>query len=355
MNQTTTRRAFSRLALLAALTLGVALASWSTGSDSALAATREEVSSSAESCPVTQPQEGVPGVHAGYNYGNGALDVNLWPTGTLTPGRLPGGARYAELQPNGSIVAKLGWWREASGKLSIEGERLDAAAAPLRARIPDGYGPRGFQSTLLTFPTAGCWRVVGSVAGSRLMFVVRVLAPRPSEPAPPAKTSPDAWTRLRRPLHLPRLRPGAHCPVSSVDRRVDWDRTNIFGGSGIGPGPVYPGLGYSRGVLRATPDRQFGGPWAGTKVFWYVLPSYRGRALIRGRQLDGGQTLGFDGDRRPERELRIEPYDTVSWHAQPRGSRGIPTSVRVRVPGCYGVQIDGTRFSRVVVFRAAVS
>jgi hypothetical protein len=33
----------------------------------------------------------------------------------------------------------------------------------------------------------------------------------------------------------------------------------------------------------------------------------------------------------------------------------VPSSVRVRAPGCYGVQIDGTTFSRVVVFTAEVS
>jgi hypothetical protein len=140
------------------------------------------------------------------------------------------------------------------------------------------------------------------------------------------------------------------CPRSRVDRHIDWKRINIFGGSGIGRGPVYPGLGGSGGVLGVTPDVQFGGPWAGGKIFWYVRPSYRGRVLIRGRRLDGPQSLGFNGGRRPARELRIEPWDSVTWRGQPSGSRGIPSSVRVRTSGCYGVQIDGTTFSRVVAF-----
>lgn len=158
------------------------------------------------------------------------------------------------------------------------------------------------------------------------------------------------WAKLHRPLHLPRLATGAACPVSRVDRRVDWKHVNIFGSSGIGRGPVYPGLGGSRGHLNATPDIQYGGTWSGGKVFWYVLPRYRGRVLIRGRRLDGPQSLGFNGRRRPDPELRIEPNDTVSWQGQPTGSRGIPSGVRVRASGCYGVQIDGTSFSRVVVF-----
>ena len=49
----------------------------------------------------------------------------------------------------------------------------------------------------------------------------------------------DSWTQLRRPFHLPKLAPGAACPLSQVDRRIPWKRANIFGGSGIGRGPVY--------------------------------------------------------------------------------------------------------------------
>jgi hypothetical protein len=166
----------------------------------------------------------------------------------------------------------------------------------------------------------------------------------------PLSASPTPWANLHRPLHLPQLAPGVACPVSRVDRRIDWERVKFPGSPGIGRGPVYPGLGSSGGRLTTTPDVQYGGPWAGGKVFWYVRPSYRGRVLIRGRRLDGPQRLGFNGQRLPARELRVEPYSTVSWEGQPRGSRGIPSDVRVRTPGCYGVQIDGTVFSRVVVF-----
>ena len=160
----------------------------------------------------------------------------------------------------------------------------------------------------------------------------------------------DPWAKLRRPLHLPRVAAGAPCPVSSVDERIDWSRAKFPGSPGIGRGPVYPGLGSTNGVLTVTPDTQYGGPWAGQKVFWYVLPRYRGRALVRGRRLDGAQRLGFNGGKTPARELRIDRAETVGWEGQPPGSRGIPSGVRVRASGCYGVQIDGTSFSRVVVF-----
>jgi hypothetical protein len=160
----------------------------------------------------------------------------------------------------------------------------------------------------------------------------------------------DVWARLYRPLHLPRLAQGAPCPVSGVNRAVDWKPVNIFGGSGIGPGPVFPGLGSTSGHVNVSPDTQYGGPWLGGKLFWYVLPSYRGPVLLRGRQLDGRHVMGFTGRRTPLRELRIHATDSVGWSGRPPGSRGIPSGVRVLVPGCYGVQMDGTRFSRVVVF-----
>ena len=36
----------------------------------------------------------------------------------------------------------------------------------------------------------------------------------------------------------------------------------------------------------------------------------------------------------------------------PAGTRYVPSYTRVRGPGCYAYQIDGTTFSRVIVFRA---
>jgi hypothetical protein len=172
-----------------------------------------------------------------------------------------------------------------------------------------------------------------------------------------AASSSDAvrWAVLRRPLHLPVVAPGSPCPVSRVDRHLTWARIHIFGASGIGPGPVYPGLGATSGLLNVTKDTQYGSQWQGQKVFWYVAPSYRGRVLIRGKRLDGRGWLGFNGTRAPRDELRIEPYDTVSWSGQPRYSRGIPSGVRALSSGCYGAQMDGTTFSRVVVFEVELT
>jgi hypothetical protein len=184
---------------------------------------------------------------------------------------------------------------------------------------------------------------------TRFFLVVLAVA---AVAAPAAGGARDPWKALHRPLHLPKLATGAACPLSHVDPRVDWKRAHIFGGQGIGRGPVYPGL--PSAFFMAERDTQYGGPWFGSKVFWYVRPSYRGPVLIRGRRLDGPQRMGFNGEKVAGRELRIKPGETVGFDG-PRGSRGVPSGVRVLTAGCYGIQIDGTRFSRIVVVSVDVA
>src|SRR6266540_5656886 len=208
---------------------------------------------------------------------------------------------------------------------------------------------------VLREPRALLWCTEGSDRGgfgavTRVRSVISLLLLASVAGASTASAgSRDEWNPLRRPLHLPKLAAGATCPVSPVDPRVREGRTSDGGGIFIGRGPVYPGLGDNSGLLWATRYGFSGSPWFGEKVFWYVLPSYRGPVLIRGRRLDGSQMMGFNGRKRPARELPIKPNQSVSWQGQPRGSRGVPSDVRVLKPGCYGLQIDGTSFSRIVV------
>lgn len=132
-------------------------------------------------CPVTigrkallPPSDAIKFFGAGAAHWNGSLFVGgLWPDGTIV--FRPRGAGI--ILPDGSLSMKFGWWRGAGlrGKLTIYGKRLDAAAPPLRARIPDGYGDTGFQATGVIFPTQGCWEVTGEVGDAHVTFVTRVV------------------------------------------------------------------------------------------------------------------------------------------------------------------------------------
>jgi hypothetical protein len=161
------------------LTTSVALAVLAVG-----AATPEPASTAgaSRSCRVTLPNHVVPPdagfTAAGFNYGTAYLRAHLyWPRGTLTAGIRPDGGAMAIVNPDGSIYAKLGWWRGTPGRLVVRGRRLDGRAPPLRADVPpsESYGDVGFIPTGLTFPTVGCWQVTGKVRNASLAFVVRVV------------------------------------------------------------------------------------------------------------------------------------------------------------------------------------
>lgn len=162
------------------------------------------------------------------------------------------------------------------------------------------------------------------------------------------------WAPLERPLHVPTIAPGGPCPTSAADSRT-FESITGWGGSlsAFGAGPVYPILESVDGkpVLRYRypPPEGFGTVWGVAKFPWFGDKTFHGRVLIRGRQLDGPNEVrfedgspGFTDAKRlnPDAELRLE---------NPFG--GSPATTRLRAPGCYAYQLDGWRFSRLIVFQ----
>lgn len=123
-------------------------------------------SSPAAGCPVTTPSGDRAPAEGSWPVNHKVGQLWVWVPGQAL--RLPPG-------PDGSFSIKVGWWRGVSGQLQIDGRRLDGSAPPVRAEIPDGYGPIGFQSSGIIFPTAGCWEVTGRVGDERLTFVDEIV------------------------------------------------------------------------------------------------------------------------------------------------------------------------------------
>jgi hypothetical protein len=264
-------------------------------------------------------------------YGNDALWAGVNPS---TEGRW-----FAEKDG-----LKVLWYREVSGQLTIEGKRLDAAAPPLEANIPSGYGERGIQATGLTFPTEGCWEVIGRVGARELRFVVYVL-PEELDPLISGEVlapGPDVWASLRRPVLLTELRAGDPCPAATNNGA--WSEYHT-----AGDGPVYAAGAAGDGLLAYHLTDGVEGRGV-AKGFWAAGPEYAGPVLIRGRQIDGSEILRFGPD----------ATGSLTDELQLAGSGEVPNSggwrswgleTFLRKPGCYAVQIDGWNFSESIVLR----
>jgi hypothetical protein len=104
----------------------------------------------------------------GSAYGNASLWVGgLWPRGVVivTPD---------DVDQDGRLSMKFGWYRLTSGFLTITGGRLDAPA-PAASGLASGYGLTGFNASGVIFPTEGCWQVTGRVGRVALTFVTFVI------------------------------------------------------------------------------------------------------------------------------------------------------------------------------------
>lgn len=171
----------------------------------------------------------------------------------------------------------------------------------------------------------------------------------------------DPWKTLRRPLHLPRLARGDPCPRSRSARRGP-GFAGALGPAALGHGPAYPTVGSRIGIayLGAHSDTAYVDGWYFRKTIWHVDRRYQGSLLIRGRRIDGSRlrALRFQAYGPPAlADTRAELRWPAGWPVENRtrtGWRQLPGATVLRGPGCYAFQVDGRRFSEVVVFEAVL-
>jgi hypothetical protein len=204
--------------------------------------------------------------------------------------------------------------------------------------------------------------MIRAVSGAVLLLLVHTTAVAAAAPRAALSSgrkidevgTPTDWKKLHRSLHLPRLSPGAACPRSP--RHIRPEPPPYGAERLVGPGPAYPAF-YSTppydpsdpsSIVHYGGGRVEGG-WYYLKVLWLTSPHYRGPLLIRGRQLDGPNELRFDMGASPPREIRIPAGRGELRH----GWKDRASYSRFRAPGCYGYQLDGLSFSRIIVFPAA--
>jgi hypothetical protein len=261
-----------------------------------------------------------------------------------------------EFPPTGSWAgsawsgARISWFVAASyhGPVLVRGRRLDGSSW---VRFGEGKLPaselriaagrrRSTSYTRVRAPGCYAYQIDGTTFSRVVVF--RVLREQGTTPVPE-----DEWAKLRRPLSLPSIAPGAACPVSTLDESFDFGRYGVA--RGIGPGPAWPiGLAQPGSVLRfAYPppagSLMYGSEWSGNKVLWFVAPAVVGPVLVRGGRIDAPGEVRFDLDLNPAVELRLP------------ATLGHPSTTRVRAAGCYAYQVDGESFSYPIVFRAELS
>lgn len=158
-------------------------------------------------CPVSEANGRVPAGAPSGLIGNGRLASSAYSVVEASP---------RTLRPDGSISEKFWWFgaRDLVGQLRISGTRLDRRARPLRASVHEGAIENTpqlrFWASAITFPTPGCWKVVGRVGTVQLAFVVRVAEPTANAP----DTTPDFK------VNAPGVRLPPKCQVQPVQRRI---------------------------------------------------------------------------------------------------------------------------------------
>jgi hypothetical protein len=143
---------------------------------------------------------------------------------------------------------------------------------------------------------------------------------------------------LRRPLRLPTLRRDGSCPTTPAVG-PPMTPAHPVAAVAVGQGPVYPVL------FRAAPDGRLD---QSAVAYWDAPEPLSGVAIVRGYRLGAPRNrIRFLDDQ--QKPSLVHVLDPATAHpAGPTGHWWRPTRLRAGA-GCYGLQIDGPRFSTVLV------
>jgi hypothetical protein len=159
----------------------------------------------------------------------------------------------------------------------------------------------------------------------------------------------------QRSLNLPVVPVGQRCPVSVGTRGTVPSQRHIFWNPlWFGDGPVYFSLTWKESTDDAAAFSLARVPFEDgayrAKTPWVSVPSHSGPIVIRGRALSA--------DSRPLmfRVESVGPQDSVTIQAPHAPSASLwsfwASSMWVPGPGCYGIQIDTSSRTEIVIFEA---
>jgi hypothetical protein len=168
----------------------------------------------------------------------------------------------------------------------------------------------------------------------------------------------------QRPLRLPSIRKGDPCLFSgAVHLRGIPAEAALGPGTGtdgLDEGPVYLAFPAIPRNLDLLPPTREG--WRNATILVVSRESYGGPVLLRGGRLDERDNILFPGSSGKERMLRLpsgewdeQRPDLSVWgrtvSSEP-GWRLAIADVLFRTGGCYGLRLDGSSFSYVILFSA---
>jgi hypothetical protein len=159
---------------------------------------------------------------------------------------------------------------------------------------------------------------------------------------PPDSFSGSLPAKLIRPLHFPAAT-GMRCPATPGQ----YVSTRDFVAWSLRDGPVGVAID-NAGDLRHGEVNLAHGPsaWDNLKTHFFSVPAYQGPFLVRAKRLDRPGPIRVGAGPAQTAPLVVPrgqtPNGTNGW-------REIPYFTFVKAPGCYGWQVDGLRFSEVIV------